>query len=50
MVGAIEQYAARQGLAADEALLTIATYKEGEMAALIESITSPNIIQRKAEI
>ena len=39
--GAIEKKTAWQSLAAEEALLSIATYKEGEMAALIESITSP---------
>ena len=42
MAEANEKKAARQSLAAEEALLSIATYKEGEMAALIESITSPN--------
>ena len=45
MAGAIENKTARQRLAAEaEALLSIATYKDGEMAALIsiESITSPN--------
>ena len=38
--GAIEKKAAKQSLAAEEALLSIATYKEGEMATLIECITS----------
>ena len=41
MAGANEKKAARQSLAAEEVLLSIATHKEGEMAALIESITSP---------
>ena len=42
MAGANETKAAMQRLAAEETLLSIAAYKEGEMAALIESITSPN--------
>ena len=43
MAGAIENKTEMQRLAAEaEALLSIATYKDGEMAALIESITSPN--------
>ena len=42
MAGANETKAATQRLAAEETLLSIAAYKEGEMAALIESITSPN--------
>ena len=44
MAEAIEKKAVRQSLNGEEALLSIATYmyKEGEMAALIESITSPN--------
>ena len=42
MAEANETKAATQSLAAEETLLSIATYKEGEMAALIESITSPN--------
>ena len=42
MAGANETKAATQSLAAEETLLWIATYKEGEMAAMIEGITSPN--------
>ena len=42
MAGANEKKAASQSLAAEEALLSIPTYKEGEMAAMIVSITSPN--------
>ena len=42
MAGANETKAATQSLAVEETLLSIATYKEGEMAAMIESITSPN--------
>ena len=42
MAGANERKAATQSLAAEETLLSIAAYKEGEMVALIESITSPN--------
>ena len=40
--GANEKKAATQSLGAEEALFSIATYKEGEIAAMIESITSPN--------
>ena len=42
MAGANETKAATQCLATEETLLSIAKYKEGEMATLIEIVMSPN--------